>query len=333
MANIRADYRKYIYLSIVAVTVTLILAEVVCYVFYLLLEREWSAVTTQKTHYYEKSPIYELGYALKPNTNITRDGKNLRIDNKGLRVTVESNLEAQNIVALLGDSVVFGIGFSEEDTIPSLLQDIFNSRAEAVNVENLGVPGYSSRESLKFLELKTPEVNPNHIVYVLNANDFSRKDSVYEGGDNGLFRMYNPPVSKALWVVRKVIYRLKKGRTLRGNASHNSAQIIDWYKWLFAGNKDAVFKEIRAMKRLCFARDIKFSVLPLPPGSALGNNRFALSHEYKQLHDFLEKSNIPDIDIVDQLSAGLFDDTDHLNISGNRVIADAIWRHLHKLEE
>lgn len=66
---------------------------------------------------------------------------------------------------------------------------------------------------------------------------------------------------------------------------------------------------------------------------ASGNNRFALSHEYKHLHDFVEKSNIPDIDIVDQLSADLFDDTDQLNISGNRVIADAIWRHLHKLKE
>ena len=333
MTNRCVACKRYIFLSVTVITVTLIVAEAFCYIYYLELERQWSVIKSSINHYYAKSPIIELGYILKPNVSIVRDGKSLKINDNGLRVSVKPTSRARSIVALLGDSIVFGVGFSDENTLPSLLQNTINSHGDAVGVENFGVPGYASLELLKLLQLKSNLVRPTKIVYVLNANDFTRRDSVYEGADNGLFRFYNPPASKALWIFRKSVYRLKKSRTLGTTISHNGAQIISWYKWLFQGNKDAVFEDIQAMKRFCDTQNIGIAVLPVPPGSALGEKRFALYKEYDQLYKFLKDSNIPVIDVLDQLSAELFDDTDHLTVAGNKLLAKSIWKYLRKPEQ
>ncbi len=320
----RPGCRMYLYPALV-VAVTFIAVEFVCFIYYLYLQREWSALISESDHYYVKSPDRMLGYALKPNTRIEKDGKLLTIGNNGLRTSTASKLTPEHIIAILGDSIVFGVGLSEQHTISSQLQAIYNSHGDAVGVKNFGVPGYSSQELLRFLDHKSKLIKPHRVVYVLNANDFSRRHSIYEGADNGLFRMYNPPASKALWIIRKMVYRLRKGGTLRGTPSHGNGQIVSWYQWLYAGNREAVFADILAMRRVCENRGMEFAVLPLPPGSVLAAGDFALQAEFAQIYSFLNGSDIPVINIEGRVSSDLFDDTDHLTASGNKKLANIIW--------
>jgi|GEM_PF-6371528 len=102
-------------------------------------------------------PIYTQSdtqaFALKPGTEVIHYNyfneftKNYRINAKGLR----GRTEFGNIV-MLGDSMVFGIGLNDDETISYYLEEISGAK-----VINAGVPGYSIDNAYVALQKYDPE--------------------------------------------------------------------------------------------------------------------------------------------------------------------------------
>ena len=59
---------------------------------------------------------------------------------------------------------------------------------------NCGVPGYSFGEMPAWLRKTYRTYKITDAIYLLNLNDFSRRDTRYEGADNGMYRMFRRPL-------------------------------------------------------------------------------------------------------------------------------------------
>ncbi|MEM7308131.1 MAG: GDSL-type esterase/lipase family protein [Planctomycetota bacterium] len=98
-------------------------------------------------------------------------------------------------VAVVGDSCVYGVGLDVEDTLPRRLERALGERGydpRALQVLNLGVPGYSSAQSLRVVEEALEAWSPElFVLYVGAWNDqapaLGRGDVELLEAERGLF--------------------------------------------------------------------------------------------------------------------------------------------------
>lgn len=287
-------------------------------VYVAVLGRGWARTMARPDHYFRRSENPALGYELKPDFAIEKDGRTLQIDSHGLRAVPQAGNSGGPALAVLGDSVVFGTGFSQEQTIPCLLQENLGGRGVDTRVWNLGVPGYNLAELAEQLRVKGALVNPGAVVYILNLNDFCRRDTIYEGGDNGLYRMYRRPPAKALWCFRKLVYRLRKGEPASAG----------WYRWIFNGTRSESLAELDEIVDDCRTRGRRILVILLPACSAYADGGgYALAPIHDQISARLRKRQVEVLDTTADFASSpgtLMTGTDHLTLDGNRLMARRI---------
>ena len=222
--------------SFLGIFFALIVLEIFCQIYALFLDKQWKVIKAAPGHYFKASKNFVLAYELASNFSIEKDNRRLWINRFGIREQ-EQEISDKYKIAILGDSVVFGIGLSQEQTISFLLQEAINRTGASVKVLNFGVPGYGLHELVEYLKIKDKIYDVDHVIYILNPNDFARRNSIYEGADAGLYRMYHQPLVKSPWFIRKAIYRMNKYSGL--DDYHKLKASVRWYQWLFKGNKDA----------------------------------------------------------------------------------------------
>lgn len=307
-------------LSLLAVSVlaAVVLLEAACQVLFArAVVPQLEARRNDPLHYYAPSDDPRLVYGLKPGYHMKKDGRTLRIDRHGLR-NADDEPGGVRPVALLGDSVPFGIGLSQEQTPSAALQRLAGAD---VRILNFGVPGYGLEEIGRFLERIHPVYRPERIYYVLNLNDFSRRNTVYEGGDNGLFRIYERPFWKLPFFLRKAVYRGIKGGRMSS---------VRWYRWLYEGNKRELLPQVERMADFAEREGSRFTVVLFPPVVAYGaDGRFALQDVFDELGRFLRARRISVIAPVDEFGRdvrGFQDETDHLTPAGSEALARIVWK-------
>ena len=99
---------------------------------------------------------------------------------------------------------------------------------------------------------------------------------------------------------------------------------IPWYKWMFAGTHDRAYEQIREMKAYAAAHGIRFTVVPLPAGSAYGGEgTYALDAMYDDIDRFLSAEGLLGRDArTDMAAPAYYDPSDHLTAAGNeRMVA------------
>lgn len=275
-----------------------------------------AAQRNDPAHYYEASDDPVRVYRLKPDCRIEKDGRVVRINRDGLRDD-RDGLAALSSVALLGDSVPFGIALSQDETPAAALQRLAGNETRVLN---FSVPGYGLVELRDQAEQMFALCRPDRVYYVLNLNDFSVRNTVYEGGDNGLYRMYVPPALKTPFFLRKAIYRLVKGGRMSS---------VRWYRWLYDGNRSDLLPVVGEMADLARARGSEFVVVLFPPRVAYENGRFALQDVFGEIGDFLRANRIPVLAPIAEFGQdvrALQDDTDHLTAAGSEVLAQVVWQ-------
>ena len=281
----------------------------------------WGYSKDHPRHCYRLSSNTVLGYELKPGRDWPVVG-NLWINRYSVRDESDDLAADRRRVALVGDSVVFGIWQSQEITIASQTQDLLEDAEEPVKVLNIGVPGYGVAQIEENLRAKDEIYDFDDALYLLNLNDFTRRDSVYEGGDNGLYRMYRPPSWRSLFLTRKAFYRLQK----HGGLQASTEALDRWYRWMFEGNRELAQDRIQKMAAHAQARGMRFAVLILPVGSAFEpDGSYRLSDLVDQIQEMLDELGVAHIDPSDRFAeepAELIDGTEHPTEAGNRVLAE-----------
>jgi|GEM_PF-2095014 hypothetical protein len=275
-----------------------------------------AAQRSDSGHYYEASDDPALAYRLKPGCRIEKADRDVRINRHGLRDDSD-DLGGTAVVALLGDSVPFGIALAQDQTPAAALQRLAGAD---VRILNFGVPGYGIEELRRQLERIFALCRPDRICYVLNLNDFSVRGTATEGGDNGLYRMYVRPALKTPFFVRKAIYRSMKGGRMSS---------VRWYRWLYESNQTRLLPIVRQMAESARARGCEFVVVLFPPAVAYEDGTFALQDVFAEIAGFLRDNQIPVLAPVEEFASdvrGLQDDTDHLTAAGSEVLAAAILR-------
>jgi hypothetical protein len=294
-------------------------------VYFLIVQPTLDRQRTETGHYFRPSANPRLTYELAANFKYRIADRDLLINAVGLRGPEIANSKKSVRVALLGDSVTFGIGHAEARTLPRFLEDRLRSICtQPIEVLNLGVPGYGTQELAALIEEKAPHLDLDGVIYVLNLNDFARRNTLYEGADNGLYRMYRRPTLKLPFFFQKAYYRWQKGVLLSGGVS---AQSLGWYRWMIGGTFDVSMADIRRVGVWLRSREIEFAVWILPSGVALTAEQNLLSQEHGKISGGLRAAGLRVIDGSEFLrESTLFDATDHLTAEGNEVVARYLAR-------
>ncbi len=111
------------------------------------------------------------------------DTLHVRDKNRFRRTTPFPDKKADTFrIMVVGDSLTFGIGIDERWTYSSVierrLQKDFN-----IEVLDLGISGWNSEDILGVVEVWTPKLNPDLIIYGVCLNDFlpaNEKEEVYD---------------------------------------------------------------------------------------------------------------------------------------------------------
>ncbi len=115
----------------------------------------------------------QLNYALVPHAP---DGETT-ISSAGLRDREFDLQKSPDVfrIAAIGDSVTFGLSYSQQDSYPKQLETMLNTcapaGAPAFEVMNFGVVGYSARQVARQLETKVLPFKPDLIIYGYVVND------------------------------------------------------------------------------------------------------------------------------------------------------------------
>ncbi len=311
---------------VVLVLAGLLLFELLCQVYArAVVFPRLDALRENPRHYYRPSASPLLAYELDPGRRIEHDAKLLAINRWGIRDLDDDLAHDRWRLAVLGDSVVFGVEHSQERTISALLQDELDPEGREVRVFNLGLGGLNLAELVEYLRVKDAIYDLDEVVYLMNLNDLAPRNSIYEGADNGMYRTYERPWLMSPLFLRKAVYWwVKDGFGGPG-----------WYQWMFDGNADYARTELGRMAEYARQHDIRLSVVLLPSGVSYQPDGYRLAAAHEELSAFLEAEGIPHLDPREAFAADPardFDATDHPHDAGNLRMAQQMAGFLRGLQ-
>lgn len=101
----------------------------------------------------------------------------MRADKDYSKAKTENSLR----IAVLGDSVAFGLGVDFNNTFGYVLEkQLSNDFNKNVEVINFGVPGYDSSAEIEQLKIKALEYNPDVVILSFIMNDIEPSDIVFK---------------------------------------------------------------------------------------------------------------------------------------------------------
>jgi len=120
-------------------------------------------------------PDGDLPYLLRPGVHTRFVNADVRVNALGLRgpdIAPEPPPGVRRIL-ILGDSVAFGQGLAEEETVSARLAAALHHAGDArYEVVNAGVPGYDTTAEAGLLARLRPVLHPDVVVVVFSLNDY-----------------------------------------------------------------------------------------------------------------------------------------------------------------
>ena len=124
----------------------------------------------------------ELGYSLKPlfsmdaKKNKLYPGISVKINSDGYRM---DEFDERDKIAVFGDSVAFGFGLEQSDTISA---NIDKNKKNKFQVINAGVPGYNTEQLVTSCIMLSKRIKIKEVILLINANDFQTRYYPILGG-------------------------------------------------------------------------------------------------------------------------------------------------------
>jgi hypothetical protein len=208
-----------------------------------------------------------LPYKIKNDFHGYYAGAEFRVDNFGnRRIAYAGTGDQKKSVLLLGDSVVFGQGLLDEETIGSQLQRVSLSEQLPFKIENVGVPGYSSWNEFGALTEYLASFAPTEVVLVYIPNDITYEDDYFGIGKGG--RAAYGGIETSAQQFRRLVYSHIYVVSLAREAVRNlSARITRNQSWsddasLVTDERplDHSLEAVRRISEICATKRIAFSV-------------------------------------------------------------------------
>ncbi len=120
-------------------------------------------------------PGGDLPYVLRPGIETSMAGTAVRVNRFGLRGPDITPTPTAGVtrVLVVGDSVVFGMGLSEEETLPGALANALAANGSgSYEVLNAGVMGYDPPAEAEFLARTGLGLRPGRLVVQTSLNDY-----------------------------------------------------------------------------------------------------------------------------------------------------------------
>ena len=148
-------------------------------------------------------------------------------------------------VAFVGDSVALGLGVDANQTFERRFETESSALSPGPRVQalNFGIDGYNTAQVAELVKTRVPAFEPDRVVYVMCLNDFDETDSSAEK-----VRYFRRPASFFLEDLR-VLWRQVRG--------------IEFHRYHFERNKDAVFADVLAMKRAARPASVLVLIVPV----------------------------------------------------------------------
>jgi len=220
-------------------------------------------------------------------------------------------------LVVLGDSTTFGFWLPPEEAYPQVLQDLLDARGRSVEVFNVALPGWATRQELIAYRKIARKYRPDRVLLAICLNDIPEMQ-------NNLTR---PPAF--------VMDLFKRSALVRRLVLLPDREIQDEMEML--RNMDApkirqgfelVFKDLRTLRAEALGDGASLSLLVLP-------FRFQFRSDappplvQRRILDFCEAERMKCLDLLPALrplGEGAFHDFDHLNAAGARLVAESVLR-------
>jgi lysophospholipase L1-like esterase len=298
----------------------------------------------------------DVRFVLSPNQKGWIDDGFVTTNSRGFRgpeVEVPKPHGRLRIVAL-GDSVTFGWGVNDADTFCSQLERQLRARTPGLDVDvvNLAVPGYATRQEVALLERNLAELQPDVVLVGFYANDLpdtlddkgsQRSGTRIAGGkqEAGQVLRMNPAPSS--WIERaarrsRAIYTASHAAKLLmrgGEGKPGSSMELDLLESRSTTELETAWQQVSAQLEKLRASAAKFGfstgIVVLPPREqVLG--RYAASDYQKRIRGLADSLGLFVVDPLPSLVASangkpsLFIpyDRNHPSSAGHRLIAKSI---------
>lgn len=261
-------------------------------------------------------------------------------------------------IAVIGDSITFGIGVQEEETYSAILGKGLRALGIPVEVYNFGVGGYNTIQEQEILSKQVLKYSPDILIlgYALNDADpnsdwsfdpITRRlalsnppgaDNSYRGPLGGRFAFLGPFLdqSQLYGRVRQLSSRLINSKSSLGDASEASR-----LEKVYSNSPGSGWAQrqiyLKQMASLASAADIKFLVAIFPV-------TYQFEHKQKNwveqsaLGQFFHDSQINSVDLLPVLQATnfspdqLFLDAGHFTKLGHTLVAQSLMTAIFKYD-
>jgi hypothetical protein len=199
-----------------------------------------------------------IGYRLRPGLDGEFHHARYQINSIGLRgPELDSpKPKGEKRILVLGDSVVFGIGVNNDQTIPAVVERFAsqNSVGSARHrIVNMGVPSYNTEQEFIQFESLGQSLEPDAVVLLFSSNDIEAKNWAFPGSwiADRVQRSY------ALSLTMSMVYRVREATRSRSAVNESHVFGKDDPRW------QAVSESLARIKSFCDLSSIPFAVVYL----------------------------------------------------------------------
>ncbi|MGH7894354.1 MAG: SGNH/GDSL hydrolase family protein [Candidatus Binatia bacterium] len=305
---------------------------------------------------YAPGPSVDLPYVLRPGVETKLFDIPVRVNRFGFRGPDVSPAPEPGVrrIVVVGDSVVFGQGVREEETVSSALARRLATGGERWEAVNAGVPGYDAVSDARLLELVVAPLRPDVVVVGTSLNDYDvspaysptgvlmRKELDERSPDLAdrseflvLLRWARAWVRGELFsqVSERVAEQQAKARA-EGTASATAANLgrltRDLHLRFYRAPEPKYWNRLRGayadIARLAATKGFRVLVAIFPEGYQVGSDEPDTTPQ-RQLLGVCSEVGLACIDLLPAFRAAgedLFTDTQHPNARGLTLAADAI---------
>ena len=279
-------------------------------------------------------PDPDLFFRLRPGIALEKTANprifDLRTNSLGLRGAEIARPKPPTVYRVLavGDSCTFGSGAGDADTYPAQLeQRLAGPRPElAVEVLNAGVPGFTSFQALRYLEIEGFGLEPDAILFATGVNDASPATAGGKRRFGGGRMLSDREFAEAVRTqhglgITRLLWRAGLWPDSPGTATGREVQ-----------TKTRVSPREYEHNLDAFARQsLERGIVPLIIAwplrrQAYGLNDVAVARYQRIARSVASRHGTPFIDLVDAVHGRpeLFIDVVHMNSRGYGVVADHI---------